>query len=135
MKYFILILLSIMLISCPLQQSEDGDDGKDGKTIIQEKELTTVLIYEGEVPAEEQIIDLSQYISEDQEIYLIVYNLDEKKLCCCPFVFNFQVDNFGLEKIILTDPELIMSKITAVICHNLYFLLNLNISLILLYDI
>lgn len=97
MKYFILILLSIMLISCPLQQSEDGDDGKDDKTIIQEKKLTTVLIYEGEVPTEEQIIDLSQYILEDQEIYLIVYNLDEKKLCCCPFVFNFQVDDFDKE--------------------------------------
>jgi hypothetical protein len=86
-----------MLISCPLQQSEDGDDGKDDKTIIQEKKLTTVLIYEGEVPTEEQIIDLSQYILEDQEIYLIVYNLDEKKLCCCPFVFNFQVDDFDKE--------------------------------------
>jgi hypothetical protein len=86
-----------MLIGCPLQQSEDGDDGKDDKTIIQEKELTTVLIYDGEVPAEEQIIDLSQYISEDQEIYLIVYNLDGKTLCCCPFVFNFQVDNFDKE--------------------------------------
>ena len=105
MKYFILILLSIMLIGCPLQQSEDGNDGEDGKTIIQEKKLTTVLIYEGEVPAEEQIIDLSQYISEDQEIYLIVYNLDEKKLCYCPFVFNFQVDSFDKESFIIKNSQ------------------------------
>jgi hypothetical protein len=94
-----------MLISCPLQQGDDGSDGKDGKTIIQEKELTIVLIYDGEVPTEEQIIDLSQYISEGQEIYLIVYNLDEKKLCCCPFVFNFQVDNFDKESFKIKDSQ------------------------------
>ena len=102
MKKLLVFLFCFMLISCPLQQ---GDDGDDGKIIIQEKELTTVLIYEGEVPAEEQIIDLSQYISEDQEIYLIVYNLDEKKLCCCPFVFNFQVDNFDKESFIIKNSQ------------------------------
>ena len=99
MKYFILILLSIMLISCPLQQGEDGESGDNGKNGINGETpvMKTVLIYDGEVPTEDQIIDLSQYISKDQEIYLIVYNLDGKTLCCCPFIFNFQVDNFDKE--------------------------------------
>lgn len=107
MKYFILILLSFMLISCPLQQGEDGKSGDDGKDGINVKIpiMKTVLIYDGEVPTEEQIIDLSQYISEDQEIYLLVYNLDEKKLCYCPFVFNFQVNNFDKESFIIKNSQ------------------------------
>ena len=104
MKKLLVFLFCFMLISCPLQQGDEGTRGKDGLA-GENPVMKTVLIFEGEVPAGDQIIDLSQYVTRDQEIYLIVYNLGEKKLCYCPFVFNFQVDNFDKESYIIKNSQ------------------------------
>lgn len=109
-QVFILLCIIFVIFSCPIN-GEDGDKGKRGKNgetkvIEVKKELTTVTIYEGEVPSKEQIINLSDYLEEDQEVYLVVYNLNTKKLLCPEkFIFNYKLDNFDWESETVKDSK------------------------------
>lgn len=108
-KIIVLMLLCIIvLFGCPIN-GEDGSDGKDAKSKLIEifKSLTTVIIYEGIVPDKEQVINLKDYITNDQEVYLIVYNVknEVKTLCCPAFVFNYKLDSFDWESEIIKDSK------------------------------
>jgi len=116
MKQLLVFLFCIMLISCPIPKNNKNPQNKSGKTITEEviKQQKTIVIYEGEVPDKLQTIDLSQYITEDQKITLIVYNV-KSLLLCCPekFVFNFQVDDFDKESFIIKDKQQFIREVTT----------------------